>query len=95
MRLLYLDSYALVKLIAREPETPALRAVLERVALLALAEPILETAATLEPADLASFDAIHLASALAVRPELEAVVSYDGRLNAAAASAGPPVLAPR
>ena len=132
MGLLYLDSSALVKLVARESETPALlslleprpevvssalarvevlravaraggtprsleraRRVLSRVVLVAVDDPILEAAAILEPNDLRSLDAIHLATALALRPEADAIVSYDGRLNAAANAAGFRVLTPR
>ena len=123
MSLLYLDSSALVKLVAPEPETPALlslleprpevvssalarvevlravaraggkkrdlaraRRVLSRVALVAVDDPILEAAATLDPVDLRSLDAIHLATALSLRSEAEAIVSYDDRLNTAARS---------
>ena len=132
MVLLYLDSSALVKLVAREAETAALlslleprpevassalarvevlrlvgraggskksreraREVLSRVALVAVDDPILEAAATLGPADLRSLDAIHLATALALQPEIEAIVSYDSRLNAAAKALGLSVLTPR
>ena len=132
MSLFYLDSSALVKLVAPEPETPALlslleprpevvssalarvevlraaaragggkrareraRAVLERVVLVAVDDPILEAAAALGPVDLRSLDAIHLATALTLRREAEAIVSYDARLNAAAEALGLPVLTPR
>ena len=39
--------------------------------------PILEAAAALEPPDLRSLDAIHLATALALGPELDALVGYE------------------
>jgi len=130
--LFYLDSSALVKLIAQEPETPALvslleprpevvssalarvevlravararggkraleraREVLSRVVLVAMDDPILEAAATLDPVEMRSLDAIHLATALALGAETEAIVSYDARLNAAAVAIGLPVLTPR
>jgi len=132
LSLLYLDSSALVKVVAREAETPALlsllearpevassalaqvevlravrraggrkrdldraREVLSRVVLIAVDDSILEAAATLDPAALRSLDAIHLATALELRPESQAIVSYDDRLNAAAEAIGIPVLAPR
>lgn len=68
--------------------------VLSRVALVAIDDAILNAAAELGPADLRSLDAIHLATALALGPELEALVSYDLRLNAAAEAVGLQVLSP-
>ena len=70
------------------------RAVLSRVVLVAMDGPILEAAATVAPVDLRSLDAIHLATALTLRPEIEAIVSYDARLNEAAKAVGLPVLTP-
>ncbi len=70
------------------------RAVLSRVVLVAMDDPILETAATVAPVDLRSLDALHLATALTLRPEIEAIVSYDARLNEAAKAVGLPVLTP-
>ena len=132
MSLLYLDSSALVKLVAPEPETPALlslleprpevvssalarvevlravarvgrtvetleraRGVLSRVVLVAMDGDILDGAASLQPAELRSLDAIHLATALTLRPEIDMFVSYDARLNTAAAVAGLQVVTPR
>jgi predicted nucleic acid-binding protein len=43
---------------------------------------------------LRTLDAIHLASALAIRDELEAFVTYDSRLADAARSAGLSVISP-
>jgi len=60
------------------------RAVLGRLDLLDVDRGILATAAALEPTSLRTLDAIHLASALAVRDDLEVVVTYDRRLRAAA-----------
>lgn len=44
---------------------------------------------------LRSLDAIHLATARLLGPDLDAVVSYDDRLLKAAADAGMPVTSPR
>jgi predicted nucleic acid-binding protein len=60
------------------------REVLGRIALVDVDRRILATAATLEPPALRTLDAIHLATAMAVREDLEIVVTYDGRLRAAA-----------
>ena len=68
--------------------------VLERIALVAVDEPVLHDAARLAPASLRSLDALHLATALSL-DGLEAVVTYDSRLAAAAVDAGLPVAAPR
>lgn len=55
---------------------------------------IAATAATVGPALLRSLDAIHLASAMALMPELDAFVTYDDRLAEAARSLGLPVVQP-
>jgi hypothetical protein len=46
-------------------------------------------------ASLSSLDAIHLASALLIRDDLEAFVAYDDRLLESAAALGMPVASPR
>jgi hypothetical protein len=58
--------------------------VLARVSLVDVDRRILTAAAALEPTFLRSLAAIHLATALAVRADLAAVVTYDRRLRAAA-----------
>lgn len=125
---IYFDSSALVKLVAQEPESDALREfveeitervvssatavvelrraarryeaedraieVVEKLAKVQVGSAILESAAELEPLALSSLDAIHLASALSIRTELDGFVVYDTRLAQAAESAGLRVLAP-
>ena len=71
------------------------RAALETVALVAVTADICERAAELDPSILRSLDALHLATALALGDDLEAVVTYDERLAAACSAHGVPVLAPR
>lgn len=115
--LLYLDSSALVKLIAREAESAALIAfvgawpervssqlarvevlralrraaaspasrrraedILARIALIRIDDAVIAAASDLDPADLRSLDAIHLATALSLGAELGVFVSYDRRL---------------
>jgi predicted nucleic acid-binding protein len=51
-------------------------------------------AAGIRPNTLRSLDAIHLASALAVKRDLTALVSYDKRLLAAAGDANLPTASP-
>jgi predicted nucleic acid-binding protein len=55
-----------------------------RVALVEVDRRILAAAAALDPAALRTLDAIHLATALAVREDLATIVTYDRRLAAAA-----------
>ncbi|TNF72951.1 MAG: PIN domain-containing protein [Acidobacteria bacterium] len=55
---------------------------------------ILAGAANIEPETLRSLDAIHLASALSLAPEVEAMIVYDADLSEAASRAGLRVLAP-
>lgn len=69
-------------------------AVLERIALAPVDEGILRTAALLDPRALRTLDAIHLATALSLREDLAALVTYDARLAEAALAAGLGVLAP-
>lgn len=126
----YLDTSALVKLVAVEPETAALRrwladtpgdlvssdlartelmravrraapdllvrarAVLESIVLTDVTTHVFDGAARLDPTTLRSLDAIHLAAALDLGDDLEAVVTYDDRLAEAAAANGITALSP-
>jgi predicted nucleic acid-binding protein len=77
------------------PETLArAAALLERIALVRLDEAVIERAAALEPATLRSLDSLHLATALSLREDLLAFVTYDRRLGTAATEAGLAVAAP-
>jgi hypothetical protein len=67
---------------------------LQQLTLIHVDRAILETAGELVSPDLRTLDAVHLASALSLGAELEAVVTYDRRLAAAARAAGVAVLAP-
>lgn len=55
---------------------------------------VADAAGRVEPPILRSLDAIHLASALALRGELGALITYDSRLADAARAAGLEVVAP-
>ncbi|PWJ25811.1 hypothetical protein ATK17_1949 [Branchiibius hedensis] len=72
----------------------AARDVLSRLVLLAATPAIFDAAAVLEPITLRTLDAVHLASALTLGDELEAVLTYDARLGEAANHLGLRVLAP-
>lgn len=64
------------------------------VALLPLDDSLLDQASALEPAGLRSLDAIHLATALSVKVEINAFFTYDQRLGEAAANHGLSVVHP-
>lgn len=60
------------------------RAFLEGVALLPLDDAVLDEAASIDPAELRTLDALHLATALSVSDEIGVFVTYDERLAAGA-----------
>lgn len=63
-------------------------AALATITLLALDHPIVEAAGELEPAELRSLDALHLATILSLGDDVERVYCYDARLAGAARSLG-------
>ncbi len=69
-------------------------ALLRRLDLVRLGAAVLDRAGRRPPAQLRSLDAIHLATALALGPRLDAVVAYDDRLASASRDAGLAVQAP-
>lgn len=76
-------------------ELPRADLVLTRVGRIGLGHAVVESAGRLPDPHLRSLDAIHLATALVLRDEVTAFVSYDKRLLASAASAGLPTAEPR
>jgi uncharacterized protein len=70
------------------------REVLARVALVDIDRRALAAAAAIEPPTVRTLDAIHLATALALREDLAALVTYDRRLAVAAERADLHVQAP-
>lgn len=71
------------------------RSGLRRVNLIAVTDALLEAAGTLEPRIIRTLDALHLATALSLGDDLEAVVTYDERMTEGARQLGLPVSAPR
>ena len=71
------------------------RRLLDRVDVLGLDDELLDAAADLDGASLRSLDAIHLAAARELTGRLAAVVTYDGRMAAAARGLDLAVVAPR
>jgi len=70
------------------------RAVLDSITLTDLPTHLFEDAGRLDPTILRTLDAIHLAAALDLGDDLQAIVTYDERLADAALSNGVLVLAP-
>jgi predicted nucleic acid-binding protein len=73
---------------------PEARRLLAGIHLVRLDDSLLDQAAGLDPTELRSLDSIHLAAAASLGDDLGAVVSYDDRLLAAAASLGLPTATP-
>ena len=67
---------------------------LRRVDLVAIDDRILDAAGILEPAALRSLDAIHVATALAIGDDLQAIVTYSERMIKASALLGIPTASP-
>jgi predicted nucleic acid-binding protein len=70
------------------------RAVLAGLDTVPVGDDVLKAAAELSDPFLRSLDALHLASALALDPDLDVFVAYDDRLLAAAQAAGLEVAQP-
>jgi predicted nucleic acid-binding protein len=70
------------------------RNLLSELDVVPLSSSVIEVAAELNGDTLPSLEALHLASALAIRTALGAFVAYDLRLRAVAAEAGLPAIAP-
>lgn len=68
--------------------------VLRHIAIVEVDPLIAERAATIAPPRLRTLDAIHLATALTLGPEIEAFVTYDDRLADAARAVGLSVVRP-
>jgi predicted nucleic acid-binding protein len=68
---------------------------LTAITLVPLDQPILDAAAELDPAELRSLDALHLATALSLNQDLERLYCYDSRLSDAAQALGIEVSQPR
>jgi predicted nucleic acid-binding protein len=69
-------------------------AVLRRIQLLRLTDRVLGDAGSMQPADLRSLDALHLASASQLGPSVRQIVTYDVRTAEAARATGWSVASP-
>jgi hypothetical protein len=70
------------------------RRVLETITLVQVSTSMFESAGRVDPVDLRSLDAVHLAAALEMGDDLEGVLTYDERLAAAANLHGIRTVAP-
>lgn len=70
------------------------RHVLDALVLLGPDSAIFDAAGRLEPPELRSLEAVHLAAAMSLGDDLEGLVTYDDRLTDAARRGGVPVIAP-
>jgi predicted nucleic acid-binding protein len=73
---------------------PRARQAIGTLTLIRLDDDLYETAADLDPPFLRSLDAIHLAAALTMGPDLAGVVTYDRRMAAGAEALGVRVESP-
>jgi uncharacterized protein len=81
-------------LLVAETMLPRTDLVLADVRLIAVTDTVLESAGRLPDPVLRTLDAIHLATALLIREDVEALVTYDTRLTAAARANGLTVATP-
>jgi uncharacterized protein len=73
---------------------PRIAVEMAKLNLAPITDELLDAAGTVSPPQLRSLDAIHLASAVVLRRELDAFVSYDARQLEAASALGLPVASP-
>ena len=68
---------------------------LDRLLLVGVRRGLLEAAGLLDPPELRTLDAVHLAAARTLAPELAVLITYDARMQGAASVLGLPVEAPQ
>lgn len=82
-------------MLRRDPRRlPYVDVALDRVDVLDVSGAVLESASRLPDPLLRSLDAIHLATALLIRDEIDVLLTYDDRLAGAARAHGIPTAAP-
>jgi uncharacterized protein len=75
-------------------QMPRVDLLLTRVGQVGVTRAVLEAASRLPDPSVRPLDAIHVATALQLRPDLDALVTYDTRLASAAERQGLPVTVP-
>jgi predicted nucleic acid-binding protein len=91
-------AWAEVQRAVRRAEPSALtraRQALDGLLAIGVTPGILADAAKLDPIEVRTLDAIHLASAMTLAAELVAIVTYDDRMARAAMASGIAILSPR
>ena len=78
----------------REPR-PSVEELLGEIDLIELGDRVVSRAVRLDPPELRSLDALHLATALSIADDLDGFVTYDRQLGRAASAAGLSVASPR
>lgn len=73
---------------------PRVDVLLADVALMGISDAVIERASRLPDPHLRSLDALHLATALLIREDVEALLTYDDRLAGAARAHGLSVVSP-
>jgi uncharacterized protein len=73
---------------------PMVDLLLAEVSQVDISTTVIESASRLSDPLLRSLDAIHLATALLIREDVDTLITYDGRLSAAAQAHGLPTAAP-
>ena len=76
------------------PRLAAARRQLRGLAMIDVDRPLLDQAGVLPPPETRSLDAVHVATALALGPDLGVVITYDQRMADAARAQGLDVAAP-
>lgn len=86
-----------VRAVRRDQPTAVPRAftAFEQLVLIELSQTILDAAGLLDTPRLRTLDALHLATAQVLSPQLGALVTYDERMTAVGAALGLPVRTPR
>jgi predicted nucleic acid-binding protein len=87
------ELFRVVRRVAPEVMVQA-RRVLETITLVQVSTSMFESAGRVDPVDLRSLDAVHLAAVLDIGDDLEGVLTYDERLAAAANLHGIRTVAP-
>jgi predicted nucleic acid-binding protein len=77
-----------------EQSVPPAKLLLTGLDLIPTTPRLLQSAAFMNPTQLRSLDALHLAAAVSLQEALTAFVTYDHRLSAAAGAANLPIFAP-
>ena len=74
---------------------PTAKRILSRFEAVELSPDVVAAAGDVDPLEVRTLDAVHIASAAKLVPDLIALISYDKRMTSAAVASGIPVASPR